>query len=216
MKVIFALLAVAAAEGAAPHVASNDDARAVTELVLANEARIHSDPEYFGPGCVRMETTAVAFDEDRQRLANLARNIAEATGQQQADLRRIRERWSQVHVYDWARPRASPGASTDQNRLDAAEAHALSEAAHRIIHAGPQARLLEHVDPTWIKPPLQACRNDRSLPSLSVSSPAFHEEIAFVETGFVCGGLCGFGQLYALRRRDGAWGIVAVTNTWVS
>ena len=185
-------------------------------MVLANEARIHSDPEYFGPGCVRIETTAVAFDEDRQRLSDLARNIEEASGRQQEDLRQILESWSQVHLYDWARPGAAPGPSTERNRLDPAEAQALSDAAHRIIHAGPQARLLEQVDPTWIRPPLQACRNDRSLPSLSVSSPAFHDDIAFVETAFVCGGLCGFGQLYALLRREGAWEIVAVTNTWVS
>lgn len=48
------------------------------------------------------------------------------------------------------------------------------------------------------------------------SAPWVAGNIAFVKVGFVCGGECGRGENYALRKTDGKWRVIAVQPSWVS
>lgn len=48
------------------------------------------------------------------------------------------------------------------------------------------------------------------------SAPWVAGGFAFVEVGFVCGGECGRGDNYALRKTDGKWRVIAVQPSWVS
>ena len=48
------------------------------------------------------------------------------------------------------------------------------------------------------------------------SAPWVAGDLAFIEVGFVCGGECGRGENYALRKTDGKWRVIAVQPSWVS
>lgn len=48
------------------------------------------------------------------------------------------------------------------------------------------------------------------------SAPWVAGDLAFVEVGFVCGGECGRGENYALRKTGGKWRVIAVQPSWVS
>lgn len=57
----------------------------------------------------------------------------------------------------------------------------------------------------------------RNCPAIfSINEPAISGDIALVETSYVCGGLCGGGQILALRRGNSGWDVVAIAPTWVS
>jgi hypothetical protein len=60
---------------------------------------------------------------------------------------------------------------------------------------------------------LQRANDDCALLTLSV--PAFAADAAFVEVAYVCGSVCGQGNLYALERRDGRWQVVGIADTWI-
>ena len=51
---------------------------------------------------------------------------------------------------------------------------------------------------------------------LSISVPAYAGELAFVDTAYGCGALCGQGMSYAFRRTGVRWKLVAFVPTWVS
>jgi len=119
-------------------------------------------------------------------------------------------------IYRWQRPSAPPSASwTDNVPLPPDEARALTEAVRGIPRGRGQARRVARVDPAWL-PGYAFCAADRGGPVLGFSAPLVRGELAFVETGFTCGGLCGNGLLYALRRGRNGWAIVGVARTWVS
>lgn len=54
------------------------------------------------------------------------------------------------------------------------------------------------------------------LGRISVSQPVIVDQIAFVEIGTICGGLCGSGRLIALIKRSGKWTALAESQTWIS
>lgn len=60
-------------------------------------------------------------------------------------------------------------------------------------------------------------RSDMPLHHLWIfSAPWVAGDLAFIEVGFVCGGECGRGENYALRKTDGQWRVIAVQPSWVS
>ena len=59
------------------------------------------------------------------------------------------------------------------------------------------------------------CGESQARANLSLSAPFISGDLAFVETGYECGALCGNGYLYALRRGANGWSIVGVAWTWV-
>lgn len=51
---------------------------------------------------------------------------------------------------------------------------------------------------------------------LTFSRPAVVGNVAFVETGAVCGLLCGSGHVVSLIKRNGQWSPLAARMTWIS
>lgn len=195
-----------------PARADPDDASAIMRLVAANEARIHQSSGAVRT-CVRPETFANALDGDRDRRRTLARMID--SGRSEAVLR---ERHDALGApdYRWLRPVAATSRGwTDGTRLPLEEARALNDAAGAIVRGDARPRTVERIDASWL-PGYAFCTGDRAVPLLGLSAPAIRGNVAFVETGFTCGGLCGNGLLYALRRGEHGWTIVAVVATWIS
>jgi hypothetical protein len=178
--------------------------RAIVAPVVAAEANAHAR-DADKPVCVDT-TPFAAFDWVRERLRELpaARN---GNGAQIA--REIRA--SLVNgAYDWRRYEGKGNGPS----LSPKEAAPLDAAARNLIgrNSPPPVRV---VDPARLPPPFVGNGITR-CPTLRISAPESQGDIAFVETGFVCGGLCGGGQLYALRRVGRNWHIVAVALLWVS
>ncbi|PTS88518.1 hypothetical protein DBR17_04445 [Sphingomonas sp. HMWF008] len=48
------------------------------------------------------------------------------------------------------------------------------------------------------------------------AKPVYVDDVAFVDTGSTCGGLCGSGSLYAFAYRNKRWTLVATTPTWIA
>ena len=124
------------------------------------------------------------------------------------------------------RARYEPGFSWQQSTgysdgsppplLDAEASRPLDEATTAIIRGEPSARSPVQLDRAWLDG-IPFCGATPARSTLVLSAPVISGDLAFVETGYGCGALCGSGYLYALRR-DGAgrWTIVGVTWTWVS
>jgi hypothetical protein len=196
----------------APASAETGDAPAIMRLVAASEARIHQTAGGHR-ACIRPAAFATALDSARDQRRNLARMIE--SGRREPILR---EQYDALGApgYRWTRPSVAPSVAwTDNNPLPPAEARALSDAAGAIVRGDAQPRRVERIDAAWL-PDYAFCAADRAIPALGFSAPAILGDTAFVETGFVCGGLCGNGLLYALRRGSGGWAIVAVVATWIS
>jgi hypothetical protein len=195
-----------------PARADSGDAAAIMRLVAASEVRIHQTVPA-RRACVRAATFATALDSARDQRRNLTRLID--SGRPEPVLRDRRDALGAPN-YRWLRPSAPPSAAwTDNRPLPPAEARGLSDAAGAIIRGDAQSRIVERVDAAWL-PDYVFCAADRAVPALAFSAPAIRGDIAFVETGFTCGGLCGNGLLYALRRDAHGWTIVAVVATWIS
>lgn len=171
------------------------DTQAILRLVVVDQARIHRNSP-FGTTCVRPETSGMALDDNRERH------------------RQFGDRGPPE--YPWTRAVERPAdAWTDGSPLAAEEARPLSDAAAQIIREGQSPSATERISIDWIGS-LRFCGNARSLPYLAFSAPAIRGDVAFVDVGMTCGGLCGQGLLYALRRRESGWVIVSAIGTWVS
>jgi hypothetical protein len=161
--------------------------------------------------CVALRTEGLAFDRTRQHRRWL-REAAARPGAS-AELRREAEARGNPH-YEWVLP-------ADGRRVSFGELPRLDPPATRAFEAAIGAMLtVEPESPAPLElpavpPPL------RPGPSLVSSCgrltlPAIVGDVAFVETGYVCGGLCGNGWLYALRREGGHWRLAGISFTWVS
>lgn len=204
LTILFALTGPARAEPG--------DATAIMRLVAASEARIHQTAGD-RRACILPATFATALDSARDQRRNLARMIE--SGRREPALRERHDALG-APSYRWTRPSVAPSASwTDNRSLPPAEARALSDAAGAIVRGDAQPRRVERIDAAWL-PDHVFCAGDRAVPAFGLSAPAILGDIAFVETGFTCGDLCGNGLLYALRHSGSGWAIVAVVTTWVS
>ena len=66
------------------------------------------------------------------------------------------------------------------------------------------------------RPPAKRFRGAGGIISFSRVGFDTHLEEAIVATSFVCGGLCGTGSQYVLRKRQGRWQVVNKWMVWVS
>jgi hypothetical protein len=104
-----------------------------------------------------------------------------------------------------------------RSELDAEQVRLLSEAAGRILISSRETRAAPTLEGQALSPPLRLCtKGQKQFPVLYFSAPALAGDLAFVEAGYVCGGLCGNGLLYGLRRTSGGWKVLGVTDTWIS
>src|SRR5688572_4601510 len=78
------------------------------------------------------------------------------------------------------------------------------------------APALAEIDAGIIPAPLRVLRQDSSCWQLHLSAPAFAADAAFIAVDYLCGASCGDGSLYALRRRETQWEVVAVADTWIN
>ncbi len=185
------------------------DEQAALGVMIAAEARmqVHSpwhrvcvDPVLFG-----------AFDRVRTELKRLS-DPTVTNGEDAAFVERRRKQLaSGTHL--WFRYAAVKGGWTNGTRLSPDEEAPLTAAAAAFIQQESQpeqGRIEQEV-------PAPLVYGERSnCPMLRYSEPAIRNDLAFVETAFDCGSLCGFGQLYALRRDQNGWRIIAVTELWES
>jgi hypothetical protein len=187
------------------------DARATLAPVVATVMLDYREADA-GAVCLAPAIPASAFDGTRaQRETLFADRGRWAT---HPTLRELYESISHPD-YAWMAPREADERSP--HPLDADTARILNDAAGAFIRGeipapAPVPIRLEEGQHSG----LPLCRSDRQLPVLQLAGPAISGDVAFVETGYTCGGLCGEGRLYALRRGPDGWRVVAVIRTWVS
>jgi hypothetical protein len=193
--------------GAQPSSPSLQDA---LQVVLAYEA---AQPHEYMPICVPTRTDGMTFDEERRQL------------RVERQLRPVRSREVALHQqtlsaleqrrFDW---RVAPPPSRiilgSPPRLDVEQAELLSAAA--LPFATTEPTMVPPVDLKPIPAPLSPGVSPECHARLTVTAPVVTGDLLFVQTSYVCGGLCGVGWLYALRREGSEWRIVAVAWTWVS
>jgi hypothetical protein len=180
--------------------------------VLSYESAL---PRERPPTCIAARTEGAAFDRDREHLRSM--RAYRSPNPRDAEAFRQLVAAAENRQFDWRHPaplgeRGFEGAP----QLDPAQARELDDAARGIIAAersqgGPSA-----MDLAGIPPSLRGVGILRRCSTLTLTAPVLVGDLAFVETSYVCGGLCGNGGLYALRRRDGRWRLAAIAFTWVS
>jgi hypothetical protein len=191
--------------------AASEDERQIIEAVLDHEASL---PRENPPVCLARRTEGGAFDRDRDHF----RSLREARPQNPRDAEIIRQALagSQTLMHEWRRPVPSRDRRYAEGpRVEGSEADRLDVAARRLINGPARAAEPVAIDPELIPRPLGGW-NMVSCSTLNLTAPAISNEIAFVESAYACGGLCGNGWLYALERKEGRWQLVAVAFTWVS
>lgn len=111
----------------------------------------------------------------------------------------------------------NPGAATAPGRLGRAEADALRALTDKVYNGAPQLRRVRRVDLAWLPRGVVLCgsRADRTA-RIELSAPEFVGDVAFVSSGVECGGLCGEGLRFLLRRKHGSWKVEAVQTRWQS
>lgn len=106
--------------------------------------------------------------------------------------------------YEWRRAVSPAGP------VDAALATELATAIRHIIatNPGPTAPVALRPLPAGLQPRNGSCHGD-----IELSAPALNGDLAFVDTLDICGENCAGGMLYALRREDDGWHVIAVADT---
>lgn len=209
------ILFVLVATGCSPvdRQGSGDSAKIVS-MIVRHEANL---PRERNPTCLSGRIDALAFDDKRQSL-QYARTLAPSPIPRDE---RARKAWMESLASPrptWRRPGTSIAYDWEAGvALDEATDARLAGAIASIIKAPPQKQGNASIDRGLVPWSLRNWgRWGFCAAKLSLSAPAFHDDLAFVETAYVCGGLCGYGWLYALRREGEDWKIVAIALTWVS
>lgn len=182
-------------------------------MIVRHEARL---PRERLPTCLSSRTEGLALDEQRESLRSAlkwpSRNPEEARLKEDT-VRGYSNAW-----FSWRKPGTAVAYGFESGSpLSEPESLQLSRAAAAIVNAPPRPSSIARIDWKSIPWRLQGwgwfgyCGA-----TLTLTAPAFHGDFAFVETTHVCGGLCGYGWIYALRRREDEWTIVAEAMTWVS
>lgn len=201
------LLVFALANVAQPPL-SDDAIVAISQTVITEEVRANVrliDEAH----CVEPRFEGVTFDRSRSRRSELEARLARSPNDQHS-LRALEQH--RTYQFMW-QPAGHAGAGVP--RLEPSEAGTLDLAAHAAILAPASDVPAVMIDRSRVSGSLAAC-SVRQLPRLTLSAPIFRNGIAFIETGFVCGGHCGWGRLYALRRSAVGWTIVGIAPTWIS
>ena len=189
----------------------SEDMRQIVGAVLEREASL---PRERPPVCVRRRTEGLAFDQIRDHFRMLRQQ--RPRNPQDAEFIRQSLAGSQTLIQEWRRPVSlQNGVVATAPRIEGPEAERLDVAAREIINGAPRGTEAMEIDPEVIPQSLRR-RFALSCSTLTLTAPAISNSIAFVESSYVCGGLCGNGWLYALERKQGRWQLVAVAFTWVS
>jgi hypothetical protein len=210
----FAAVALVACGGSPLGAGDPNRSRAAVILstVLAYEATL---PRERSPTCVAARTRGVAFDDKRQQLVML--RTERPPNPKDATLFRKMAVAAEQPSWEWRRPvDQKSGASDKLLAVDPATAARLDSAAARIVNGAPSRAEPVALSPSMIPAPFWSALPLLHCSRLSLTAPALTDGLAFVETGYTCGGLCGNGWLYALEPRHGRWRIVGIAFTWIS
>lgn len=194
------LLLLLAQSSCAPAVA---DPRRDAALILSEvvRAQVGIADRAIPPYCVQPRLIGAAFDDERQRVTQ----------------GRPPPSSSPLLYFHWNAPSTAPGIWATKANLDPGQAKLLTEAAEDIVRTPKQAPLVAAIERDGLPPSLRFCQDRQpARPNVYFSAPAVHGDLGFIEVGYVCGGLCGNGVLYALKRSGSGWQVVGVANTWVS
>jgi hypothetical protein len=179
--------------------------------VLVYEAAL---PRGSTPVCVSVRPEGTAFDEARRDI----RSMRESRPSNPRDEARRRQFLSdhEHRQFDWRLPLpiATGGEAALPPPLDSEQAAELSAAIWPLLSS--ESVEVGSSELGAIPPPLRVGVSAGCGASLTLTAPALHGDLAFVETSYVCGGLCGNGWLYALRRHGTEWRLIAIAFTWIS
>jgi hypothetical protein len=101
--------------------------------------------------------------------------------------------------------------------LDPGEVRALDRAKGDALYGPWQGRLAVAIDPADLPVPLAATAGAGGCHEVTrLHAPAFARDIAFISVDRLCEPWCGSGDIYALRRENGRWRVVAVAPTWMT
>ncbi|HEV2818354.1 MAG TPA: hypothetical protein VGW40_14170 [Allosphingosinicella sp.] len=212
MNILAPSLALALALQASPPPAGTQDAQAVLAAVLAQEAAVRG-PEGGAQTCVAGALAGPPVPPGGETAMALDRAV------------RIYFEWHAPAPPAVVRPPPPPDGPGRQRRrriepipapppLAPALAERLS-ALRAEAAAAPAPAGAGRIDAATVPAPLHLQRPDDDCALLTLSRPAFAGDAAFVELAYVCGTVCGQGNLYALERRDGRWQVVGVADTWI-
>jgi hypothetical protein len=210
-NMLIAWLALAVALQASPAPVGAPDAEAVLAAVLAQEAAVRG-PEGGAQTCVVGRLLGPPTPPGGESAMALDRSV------------RISFQWHVAAPAAVVRPPPPPdGAGRRQRRRIepvpppaplapdlAARLDALRDEAAGAAPAG-----IAQVGEAAVPAPLHLQRANEDCALLTLSSPAFAGNAAFVEVAYVCGTVCGNGSLYALERREGRWQIAGVADIWI-
>jgi hypothetical protein len=209
------LLVSACSQPAVPSNASGleADSAKIAAAILSHEARL---PREFNPTCLELGTHGLPFEDHRRSLQYL--RTESPANPAEAALRSELINYHSSPPVRWRRP----GTSVAYNGgagvpLPEAESARLNGSIASIIGEPPQSSHLARIEPGSVPWSLRSWgRWGLCSSTLSLSAPAFQEDLAFVETSYGCGGPCGYGWVYALRREGEDWKIVGTALTWMS
>jgi hypothetical protein len=119
----------------------------------------------------------------------------------------------------WAQPNTEPMGESRPLREE--DSSYLDELLQRAVQTGHPNGSYSAVLPASVAP---CTKQDLAMdPSnghdpimIFYSMPVVVGNVAYVEVGSVCGGLCGSGHLTALLRKDGKWTVIGEKATWIS
>lgn len=177
------------------------DTAEILRTVLSVERQRHP-PDHPEVSCLERTTSGIAFSAERAQRQYFLKHLNGGRTDQVA-----REEYESMGrpSYRWHSP-ADVSKSLHLPELD--------EAAGRLIRS-------DDPDPSGPLPivgisDFSLCGARDARGRLSISTPAYIGDLAFVDTGYGCGPLCGQGMLYAFRRTNEKWQLVAIADTWVS
>jgi hypothetical protein len=199
--------------GAAPFLlasmqSSTAPAQGPLQPVLAYEAAL---PRGSPPVCVSLSPRGTALDEAREQIRSM--RATQPGNPRDASRRRQYLNDHEHRQYDWRLPRPLGGHQLPPP-LDAAQGAMLSAAIQPLVSGGPVVVGQAELGP--IPAPLRAGVSPGCGARLTLTAPVVSGNLAFVETSYDCGGLCGNGWLYALRHEHGQWRLLAIAFTWIS
>jgi hypothetical protein len=189
-----------------------DDARTVIAAVLAHQAAMRG-PESGAQTCVvgALAGPPAAPDAEDMMMPDHAVRIGFQWHEPDPP---VRMRPAPARPAPGRRSRERPAPIEPPPALAAALADRLNalrvEAGRAPAPPGPA-----WIDAALVPAPFQLQGPVGDCAPLTLSAPAFAGDMAFVETAYACGTVCGNGNLYALQRREGRWEVAGIADIWI-
>ena len=191
-----ALALLSCAAGPDSLAATEPDPRAEAQSVA--RAFLQHIAQGGGLGCVRAEISRPALGNELEFAAMRYRVVNGTTPTSLEQLRPI------------VRNGMSGWVDNAGQRLSPVEETALIDAAMEAAFSGPQPQHLTRASANWVPPSMHVDDGDGHC-GIILGSPVIAGNVAFIDIGAVT-----MGRMYALRKAEGEWTVVASRVTWIS